>query len=209
VANRINLTRLHPSLFPLLAPNSNGRRPLPIYPASILGGLSTPTAKELDELAIRFADVVDVAEATGHETFESLAEQERTYALQKLLVRVIIARRLNSVRAAEFIRDRTLVYSTHRRETEKTERYQPARRKEILMNLASSVTGSVIIDWSPDEFKRVFGLATREEVDEYIRKAAEARDVITGIMKILTGIRDAKRETPLEVQQLTKRKEKV
>jgi hypothetical protein len=67
----------------------------------------------------------------------------------------------------------------------------------------------VIIDWSPDEFKRVFGLATREEVDEYIRKAAEARDVITGIMKILTGIRDAKRETPLEVQQLTKRKEKV
>ena len=207
--NRINLTRLHPSLFPLLRPQSNGKRLLPIYPASILGGLKAPLSKELDELATRFGDIVDVADATGHESFDALSDDERRFALQRLLVQVILTRQLNSVRAAEFIRDRTLKFNPHRHGIDKMERYQPARRKEMLANLSNSVSGSAIIDWTHEEFRRIFGLSSREDVETYLRNAEAARDVMAGIIKILTGIRDSKRPTPSEVQKYLKPKEKV
>lgn len=209
VQNRINLTRLHPSLFPLLQSKLNGKRPLPIYPASILGGVKAPSVEELDELAERFDGVVDVTQVTGHKTFAGLDEEARTFALQKMLVGIIVARRLNSVRAAEFIRDRTLIFSASHHRVEKTERYQPARRKDMIATLASSVSGSAIVDWSPEEFRRIFGLSSREEIEEYLRTAEEARDVFAGIIKLLTGIRDSKRATSPEVLQLMKARQKA
>lgn len=205
--NRINLTKLHPDLHQLLALDSHGKkRLLPMYPAGILGGLKAPTAQELEDLAVNFADTVNATQVTGHDSFEKLDEDARRFAMQKLLAHVIVTRKLNSVRAAEFIHDRTLRFSAGRLYPRKTTRYQPARRKDILANLASEVVGSSIIDWSPGEFRRVFDNSSREDIDVFIQKLKDAQAVFDGLIKILTGIRNSKRATSAEVMQLMERK---
>jgi len=205
VLNRINLTKLHPDLYPLLEPDtSTNKRALPIYPASILGGVKPPGEEELEEMALRFDDYVDADIVTGHKTFKGLDDDSRRFAMQKLLTAVIIQRRLNSVRAAEFIRDRTLKFGSAGHQ-ERTARYQPRRRKDIVVSLAQGVTGSAIVDWTPDEFKRIFSNASREEVDEFIKQVKGANDVFAGVIKILSGIRDAKPMTSAEVLQLVRK----
>lgn len=206
VQNRINLTKLHPELFPLLdADPRTGKRVLPIYPASILGGIVGPTEKELSDMAEQFDDIVDVHKATGLKSFEGLGDDDRRFAMQKILVAVIVIRKLNSVRAAEFIRDRTLVFERASGGQAKTERYQPARRKEVLLNLIKEVTGSAIIDWSPDEFRRIYALSSREDLDDVMTRLQGAVDVLTGTMKVLARVRESKRSTSPEVLSLVNR----
>lgn len=208
VMNRMNLTKLHPDLWPLLEADSKGkRRVLPMYPAGILGGVKAPEKDELDELAVRFADFVSAPEATGHASFEDLSEEERRFALQKLLAAVIMKRGLNSVRAAEFIRDLTLTFqNTSDRQAASTQRYQPARRKDVLLNLAKEVSGSAIVDWKPDEFKRIFGLSSREDDDALLKQLRAAQEVLAKTIQIISNIRDTKRETRAEVLEIMQRR---
>ncbi len=206
VEYRINLTRLHPDLFSLLESDSkNKKRVLPIYPASILGGVKAPESEELEALAMKFADFVNAREATGHSSFENLEEDERRFAMQKLLAAVIVNRGLNSVRAADFIRDLTLTFKNGNGR-QKTQRYQPARRKDILLNLAKEVSGSTIVDWTPEEFKRIFSLSSREDDDVLIHELQAAQDVISKTIQIVSKIRDSKRVTSAEVLNLIRRR---
>ncbi len=206
VYNRMNLTKLHPEIQKLIMPDSDGKRQFSITVAGILGGVKAPTADELDDLAMNVMAIVDAMEVAGYESFENLSEDERRFAMQKIMVAVIRKRHLNAVRAGEFIRDHSLRFGTevdHGTYGKRSRRYEPAKRKEVLSNLVKEVAGSVVIDWKPDELRRIFELSTREEVDEYITKLKAADDVLTGIMRVLSGIRDAKRPTPPEVLKLT------
>ncbi len=203
VINRINLTRLHPDLFLLMEPDSKKKkRVLPIYPASILGGVKAPTSDELEALATKLAEHVNAEKATGHDSFVDLDEDSRRFAMQKLLAAVIMQRRLTSVRAAEFIRDLTLSFKAARHQEARTERYQPARRRDILVNLVKEVTDSIVVDWPHDEFQRIFQLASREEVESNIAEVRKAEEIFATLGKILSRIRDGKAPTRPEVISL-------
>lgn len=208
--NRINLTRLHPDIQTFLTPDKNGKRKLPIVTAGILGGTKTPTRSELEHLINRFRE--DVPKSTRDAFFDSdeHSEDELRFTMQHVLIAVVFAKKLNSVRAAEFIREQTLVFSAYDRmhATHRTERYQPRRRKDILETLCRTVTDSAIVDWNPQEWRRIFELATREEVEERLAQLANARDVFVGLHKILSGIRDAKSPTRSEVLKLVSQRRK-
>ena len=87
----------------------------------------------------------------------------------------------------------------------KTERYQPRRRKAIIRNLVNEVTGSVVMDWSPEEFKKIFELSTREEVEEFISLLQDGAEFLDGLVKILRKIRDGKSPTHPEALKIMSR----
>lgn len=202
VFNRINLTKLHPDLQKLTVADANGIREISITVAGILGGVKAPNADELDTLATNVAGSVDAHKVTGYDDFEHLADDDRRFAMQKILVAVIKKRNLSAVRAGELIRDLTLSFGGAKYAHDKTERYQPARRRELLKSLLKEVQGSVIVDWRREEFRRIFELVPYEEVEKFEKELHAAADVLTGIAKILESLRRSKRPTHPEVQKL-------
>lgn len=205
VRNRINLTKLHPDLQKLLDINpQTNRRQLPVHPAGLLGGIKAPTAADLDDLALRFADFADAVEVTGHTSFNDLNDDERRFALQKLLVAVMLRRKLSGVRAVHFILDRTLQFTGNRAEG-KVNRYKPSRRKDVLDNFVTTVMGTVIKDWNSAEYQRIFGNASREEVEVRIAQVEGAQSLIAKIVKELKIVRDSKRKTSAEVLALMRK----
>lgn len=204
--NRINLTRLHPDIQELLQPHEGRHRKtmLPITTAGALGNVSSPKPEELEKVYDDLGHTKDIyGESLRGRDFTYLDEDERRFELQKLLLSVIQARSLGTTRAVEFIRDRVLRLSAaHAAGGRKTERYQPRRRKEVLRNLIGDVTGSVVMDWPPAELRRVFELASREEVDAFVTSLHEAAAFLNGLEQILSSIRDGKKEMSAEVREL-------
>ena len=65
----------------------------------------------------------------------------------------------------------------------------------------SEITGSVVMDWTPTELRRIFELASREEVEAYINHLHEAAEFLSGLERILSGIRDKKKEMSPAVRE--------
>lgn len=203
---RINLTRLDPSIQALLDPSLPEKKRLSTSLGGALGAVKPPTQEELEDLLVGYSDIIRGKEISLDD-IECLDEEGRRLGLQRLLFCVITERKLNSARAVEFVKEQTLRHHARQGASgRKPQRYQPKRRKDILLNLVQEITGSVIIDWSPAEFRRVFDLASREEVEEIIAKIEEATDVFSGLIKILGNIRDAKRPShPVALRIATER----
>ncbi len=208
IYNRMNLTKLHPDLQKQLEVDSKGKRKLTITVGGILGSAKEPTLDELNKMSDRFIDIIDVKSVTGFDTFESLDADARRFAMQKLMVAVINKRHLNCDLAAEFIREQTLAFAAYIRKDakHKTERYQPARRKDVLGTISHVVCSSVVLDWKPDEYRRIFELSSREEVENYLKDFDEAKLILENISKILRKIRDEKKPTSPEVIRLMNRR---
>lgn len=204
--NRINLTKLHPDIQQMLlpVPGERKKKPLPTTVAGILGGVKTPTSDELETL------FEDLGEHSNHkrteESFDGLDDDARRFELQRLLLGVVKRRNLSSEQAVEFIREQTLqLKASQGASGRKTQRYQPKRRKEILSNLLKDVTGSVVMDWTPTEFRRIFELASREEVAVYVKRLGVTAELLHGLCKVLAEIRDEKKEVSPEVRALIER----
>jgi len=205
--NRINLTQLHPDIQQLLLPTPGNRKKntLPVTTAGVLGGVKSPTFEELETLYENLGSVANGEDQEKQERdFSYLDGDERRFELQKLLFSIIQRRSLGTTRAIEFIREQALRFTaSHKRGYErKTARYQPRRRKEILRNLMSDITGSVVMDWTPVELQRIFDLASREEVEAYITHLHEAAEFLTGLERILNNIRNKKKEMSPAVREL-------
>lgn len=195
IYNRINLTKLHPDIQRMLDPDEFGKNRLPGTVAGHIGGVNVPTPDELQELQERFEKEVRGVQAF-QESFDGLSDDDLRFSLQKILLAVILARKLNSVRATSFIREHTLAMESHQgRAGRKVERFRPEKRRDIVTNFVNGVLGSVIMDWPPAEFRRAFELAPREELEELIKNLGEARDSVEGLIAILEKIRDTKRPT--------------
>lgn len=199
--NRMNLTKLHPDIQALLDPELPPKQRLPTTIGGILGGVSAPSVEELDSFIEKFpavkSDVVT----------EYLDENERRFLLQKLLLQIIQLRQLNSARAIEFVRDRTLSFkSSAGRGGKKPERYEPKRRKEVLDNFVKEIIGTVIMDWPPAELRRIFELSSREDVEERLTKLKGATDFLLGLQSILEKLRDEKKPMHPDVLRLMQRK---
>jgi ParB/RepB/Spo0J family partition protein len=204
VYNRINLTKLDPAIQARLDPELPEARRLPVTMAGILGGVDAPSAEELEELQDTFQK--DIVEPIKN--LESLNESERRFALQKTLLAVIEARKLKSLRAITFIREHTLKMESHGgRPGRKTIRFRADKRRDIVANFVTTVTGSLLMDWTPAEFRKAFELAPREEVEGLIGQLQEAGDFVGGLIRQLERIRDEKKPThPAAIALAEKRK---
>jgi hypothetical protein len=205
VYNRINLTKLHPDIQVLLNPELVEARRLPVTMAGILGGISSPTSDELITLQELFQKILSDAGLPVVD-FDSLDEDERRFALQKMLLAVIAARKLNALRATAFIRDHTLNLPSHQgRAGRKPERFRADKKRDIISNLAKSVADSVLMDWGYAEFRKAFELASREDVDAALAELGTVGDNVAGLIKILSKVRDEKPPThpaALRLQQI-------
>lgn len=202
---RMNLTNLYSDLQKMLS-SKNGKREFSVSVASIIGGIKTPTVEELDTFAKNMRAHVDPIQVTGFQSFDELTDRERDFALQKLLVAVIQKRNLNSARATDFVRDRTLVFkgkSGHHQP--RPERHQPKHRRDTLLNLFKGVTGSVINDWNAAEFQRIFANMTQGDVDAVLKQHKAATAELARIGSELAEIRKSKRPISPEVLRLMER----
>ena len=202
VIGRMHLTNLHPSIQALIEPQLQEKRRLPITTAQVLGGLPQPTADEVQTLQDEYTDVVNKHGARVHDCY-TLSEEELRFTLQKTLLAVILERKLTSVRSVEFIRERTVSFeSSHNRFKGKSDRHRPSRRKDILSTFVTQITDSVIMDWRPEEFRRIFELASREEVEKMIANMEGGVLAIQGVIHTLQKVRDGKRPTSPEVLRI-------
>ncbi len=208
---RMNLTKLHPDLQKLLDESLPREKRLTTTVGGTLGGVKPPDQDELDDLFESFDEIIVPAEVIGERKISSLEGEEPRFALQKLLFLVIKKRGLPTDRAVEFIRDRTLSLKAHNGASgKKTERYQPQRRKDIILNLVREVEASVVVDWKPEELNRIFELSSYEEVEEYIKRMDKGRQVFDGIITALERIKKGKRPThPEALKYLSRDKAKV
>lgn len=208
VYNRINLTKLAPDLQAHLKKNADrkGKRSLPVTVAGILGGLKAPLAEELADLFEKLKDLVREDEVVVADTeLGDLSENDRRFVLHRLLFAAITKRGLNAQRAGEFIREHTLKLKSrvHNGASEKSvNRYQPRKRKETLENFLGGINGSVIVDWSDREFRRIFEYGTFEDVEEFLDKLRQAQGVISNIEDVLKRILATKKPTNPEVARL-------
>lgn len=202
---RMNLTKLHPNIQKLLDPELPPKQRLSTTVGGMLGGVAAPTMEQLEKLCEEHQAAAKQVGALP----EELDDDERRFHLQQVLLCVIQMRGLNSTRAIEFIRDRTLKLKgggTHA--GAKTERYQPQRRKDILENLLKEVNGTVIMDWPPTEFRRIFEYASYEDIDAIMKKLQAASEFLGGLSGILLKLRDEKKPTRPEVLALIARNKK-
>lgn len=71
--------------------------------------------------------------------------------------------------------------------------------RDIVRKFVAEVTGSVILDWRPEEFKRRFETSSRKQVETMLADLEEVRGALNGVITTLTRIRDTKPTTPKEV----------
>lgn len=193
---RMHLTKLHPSLQQLLDVDVPKGKRIPITLGGALGAVKAPTVEELEELYKTFHAAIPRIEVVPNKDWENLDDDDLRFGLQHILLAVIRQRVLNATRAAEFIKERTLSLQAGRSASgKKTERYQPRRRKDVLETLLKEVAGSVVVDWTPEEFNRIFELSPREEVEAYLKKIGASQNILAKLTQILASIRDKKKPT--------------
>jgi ParB/RepB/Spo0J family partition protein len=212
VYGRINLTKLHHDIQEMVL-NRDGRRrrQLSVTAAEILGGVKAPTAEELEHLFERFSEYVTMEEIIRKRKPSDLVEQECRFAMQKIIVAVIKKRNLTATRAVELIREQTLTFLAHRgsQQHKRAERFRPGRRIDILETMVKDLQTSVVIDWSSQEFFRIFENRSREDVDDFLNRLIQAKEQLTKIENIVLGIRNSKRATSPEVLRIIEKTRKV
>lgn len=187
--NRMHLTTLHPSLQEMLDPASPPKRRLPTTIGAALGSVKVPTVEELEELHTSFGDFT----TQSVDEVEYLDDSGRRLHAQLLLHDVIKARNLSSVRAVAFVKEHALKLSAsgtgrHHR----VKRQEPARRREHFDTWLGSLSDTPIIDWRPDEWRRVFEYASYEDLEKVIDTVQDTHGLLGQIKKRLESIKSTK-----------------
>jgi hypothetical protein len=216
IYNRINLTRLHPAIQTLLKPTLTEKKRLSITTAGELGSVGAPSLEELEELSVLFLIEIKAAREPGLVPqkdfgFDNIGSEEvraelRRFELQKILLSVIKHRHLDAGRAKELIIEHKLQLEAMQESPgKKTERFKPSKRREILANLTREVSGSTIVDWTPNEFRRIFEFSTDEEIERFRVMFHTAAGTLSDIESLLTKIREEKRKENSTVTKLVRR----
>lgn len=191
---RVNLTRLHPDIQELLNPELQEKKRLPTTTAGALGNVKVPTVAELDQVLEVLGSDANPENGVMNVYFEALTDDERRFEYQWMLLRVILKRGLKSVRAMNFIKEHALKLSAvSKHGGRKTARYRPEKKREIVVNLAKTVQQSVLVDWTPAEFRATFETATAEEMETYIKGLQNAGQSLADFIRILEQIQNKKR----------------
>ncbi|HEY6018378.1 MAG TPA: ParB N-terminal domain-containing protein [Candidatus Paceibacterota bacterium] len=204
--DRMHLTKLDPIIQKDLDPELPVKKRLAISLGGALGGIPTPTLEELEQNYENLADStrrLQPGEIVEFDKLEGLDERGRCFALQRLYYAVIKFRGLTSAQAIEFIRDHKLKLGGAGKSGGKpAQRYEPRRRKDTIDSMVNGVNGSLPVSWKPEEWRRIFELASREEVEEYIGKLQQAQATLAKFVSFLVPVRDAKKAMRPEVAAL-------
>lgn len=201
IQHRLNLTKLHPDLQALISPEVPEReRKLQVSTAYHLGGVGAMNAAELLAVAQRFGQTLNDDDLVD--------DDARRFALQRMLYTVIKTRNLNTPRATKLVKDLTVEFPSGRSEhgRKSVKWHQPHRRREVLETLHKGVQGSVVVDWTPEEFRRVFANATRDEVDAVVKSLEAARATLEGVIRQVRSIANQKKPVNAEVAAIMARR---
>lgn len=198
IYNRMHLTALHPNLQKMLDPTLSSKRRLPTTIGAALGSVKVPTIEELDDLHTSFKGLT--TQSAGG--IEFLDDDERRLHAQLLLHDVIKARGLSSVRAVAFVKEHSLKLSAsgtgrHPR----LRRAEPARRREQFDAWLSGLSDTPIVDWRPEEWRRVFEYVPYEDLQGIIDAVQDVHGLLGEIEKRLVSIQSTKKPTPEAVRQ--------
>jgi ParB/RepB/Spo0J family partition protein len=195
--NRIHLTTLPESLQKLLDPSLPAKRRLPTTVGAALGSTKVPTKNELIQLHELFGEYTD----QPLEEIEHIDDQGRRHHAQLLLYDVIQSRKLKSVRAVAFIKEHSLKLSASGRAQHRSKkREEPARKRELFETWLTSIGDSLIIDWRPEEWRRVFEYVPYEDLEEVLGRINEAEGLLEQIKKRLESIQSTKKPTSAAVK---------
>ncbi|MES2225276.1 MAG: ParB N-terminal domain-containing protein [Patescibacteria group bacterium] len=190
--SRMSLTRLAPDIQELLKPEINEKKRLAITIAAELGAVKIPTVGELDELLDQLgpfahpADGVDVL-------FEALDDDGRRFELQRMLLRVIQHNHWGALRAINLIKDRAQQLSARvGSANDKTERFQPARRRKLVDTFLSEISASPLHDWRPADFHQAYDTATDAELEELLERFVLASQDLEGLKAWIQKILDSR-----------------
>jgi ParB/RepB/Spo0J family partition protein len=191
---RISLTQLHPGIQELLNPAVQEKKRLPATTAGALGNVKVPTVKELDEVLDKLGPDANPNSGVMNVYFEDLDDDGRRFELQWMLLRVILKRKYQSVRAINFIREHSLkLAAVGHQGGKKTKRYRPEKQRAVVLNLAKTINQSVLVDWPPAEFKQAFSGSTAAELEEHIAELRTASEAIDSFLSVLLRIQTARR----------------
>jgi hypothetical protein len=195
---RIHLTRLDPSIQKYLDPELPVKQRLGTVLGGTLGGIKAPTFEELEALYETFESVLRTAGLQPIAELQNADENKLRFAMQKVLYTVIRRRDLSSARALEFVREHSLKLEASVRSSlggVKTQKYEPAKRIEVFRNLMKVVESSVVLDWTPEEWKRVTEYLDYEELEALIKTATNTHQLFDGIIKTLKARQATKKPT--------------
>ncbi len=81
--------------------------------------------------------------------------------------------------------------------------------QDIIKKFVAEVTRSAILEWRPEEFKRVFETSSRKQVEIILADLEEVRGALNGVITKLIRIRDAKSATSKEVPAIMTKSEPI
>ena len=190
--NRINLTKLDPSIQKLLYPDDATTRRFPIIIAGALGGLTPPSQDELEALFLRLGSLVS-SKTIRSIILNDLDETGRLFAAQRLLCAIVLEKKLTASSALQLIAEQTVEFEgTRGTGVSRDQRNEPLRRKRVLKNLCATTRRSVVVDWTPESIRSTFADATLADLNEHVRDIKAAGDVFSGLDKILETLRNEK-----------------
>ncbi|MBP9669559.1 MAG: ParB N-terminal domain-containing protein [Candidatus Pacebacteria bacterium] len=192
---RLNLTQLDPTIQAAMNSELPEKERIALTTAQHLGGVMSVSPEKLQEIAGNMDAVLKPRDL--------LTEDSRRFALQRVLYDVIKKRNLNTQRATALIKDMVLKYRKGGRgDRMRSEYHQPRRRLNVLETLCDGVGGSVVVDWQPQEFERILANASREDIDELVRRFEAASETLRGVTNRIRTVALKKQPTRPEVQAI-------
>lgn len=190
----MNLTRLHPDIQQLLAPELQQKRRLQVTIAGVLGNVKTPTLEELQDQYQEFRSQVPEKNIFPESIIATLDEDGRRFALQKLLLAVIQMRSLGTARAMEFVRSKALVLKAAQGgQGRRSTRNEPRKQREIFTNWNRDIVETVIQDWNPAQIRTIFGALSVDELTKVVARLTQAKGLVDVLLTRLTRLRDEKK----------------
>lgn len=188
VLDRRNLTRLDPNIQRLIDPGVSEKRELGLSIASALGGIPEPTPEELEQAHILFDEdigAVKDAKLKPRTDIWAMKPDRLRFEMQKVLLAGIRHHKFGSVRAVEFIAERAAQLSSADPRRKKGDRFEPGKRREILMNLTRTVMQNKTIGFTPGDFEKMFENVPDKEVELFVAAYAEAGNALLDIGKLI------------------------
>ncbi len=184
VHSRNALNNLAPALQALLNPTLTREKQLPVVVAIRLGSIKKPSPASIAE----FCDEYDLTQP--RELGDT--EEELAHTMQLLMYEVIQGQKMTAIVACHFVENTRRATGSGARATHKSEKYEPRKRVEALLNYLKSISQGLPTTWSGAEFTRICAGQTRLQMGEHLALALEAGKSLVEIIEHLETIERSK-----------------
>lgn len=183
---RMDLVKLDSGIQELLASNIKGPSRIPLGIAEALGRIDSPTVNEL----------LEKHEDDCPDDLEELNGNGRRFLLQRILLKHVQDRKLNSRLAIAYIegkRQELLSYHSSGRSDKRAEKFEPKNRLKIFSAWIKSILETIVRNWSKEEFNRIFKNSSHGDVGGFIKSLRKIQKLVGSTITTLEKIQNGKK----------------